>query len=209
MKKLFTNDKFFLANVLIAAIGLVINFVICRFIYPPEWSTGFILFIIVAVCLLVVYFSYKKHNKNVMKGMIGAVLMAYLIEGILGLNVNYTPFDRICTRLMFALSVCLFISHFVINGSRKASPVSVLINQLLCFTNAITSIVWNAIGNNGTLELVASVLSAIAWSCVMFSIVCVESRLDAYRLDREAAGWTEEKGYPEGYVHEYEKNVKK
>jgi len=24
-------------------------------------------------------------------------------------------------------------------------------------------------------------------------------------LDREAAGWTEEKGYLEGYVHEYEK----
>jgi len=29
--------------------------------------------------------------------------------------------------------------------------------------------------------------------------VCVESRLDAYRLDRETAGWSEEKGYPEGY----------
>ena len=31
-------------------------------------------------------------------------------------------------------------------------------------------------------------------------VVCVESRLDAYRMDREAAGWTEERGYPEGYV---------
>jgi len=40
---------------------------------------------------------------------------------------------------------------------------------------------------------------------VTAAIVCVESRLDAYRLDREEAGWTEEKGYPEGYVHEHQK----
>jgi len=52
---------------------------------------------------------------------------------------------------------------------------------------------------------IADVIGMLSYSCMVAAIVCVESRLDAYRLDREAAGWTEEKGYPEGYVHEYEK----
>jgi len=45
----------------------------------------------------------------------------------------------------------------------------------------------------------------MGFACMTATIVCVESHLDAYRIDREAAGWTEEAGYPEGYVHEYQK----
>jgi len=55
------------------------------------------------------------------------------------------------------------------------------------------------------LTITASIFDIIGFIGTALVVVCVESRLDAYRLDREAAGWTEEKGYPEGYVHEYEK----
>jgi len=81
-------------------------------------------------------------------------------------------------------------------------------NQVLCALLSVSFLVWDIIwacvcGN--TLDAVSSISLALGFIGLFATIVCVESRLDAYRLDREAAGWTEEAGYPEGYVHEYEK----
>lgn len=62
---------------------------------------------------------------------------------------------------------------------------------------------------DGVLNSGISVVNIVTLLAVCGVIVCVESRLDAYRLNREKAGWTEETGYPEGYRHEYEKEKDK
>jgi len=210
MKKLFTNDKFFLAMVLCAVIGEAVYACINIFVYRYAIQAQFTL-IFRVLCVIFLYSSYRKHSKNVMKGMMGALLAAQLITAIQYLSEFLIPAEYICLPLFAILSALIFINHFIINADHKASPSMVKLNQilvvLLFINDAVLEISWFA-ANPTSFCFVVSVANIIGFLGMSTSIVCVESRLDAYRLDREKAGWTEEKGYPEGYVHEYQKNIK-
>jgi len=207
MKKLFTNDGFFLAMVLCAVVGGVISCLISIICWDTS-DQALILTIIKLLCVMALYISYKKHSKNVMKGLMGALLMAQLTVAINYLSSCYIPADRICYPILLILSALLFINHFIINSDHKASPAMVRINQLIILAIVLDCvaicITWS-IAYPIPLAIFVDVLGMIAAIGSYSAVVCIESRLDAYRLDREAAGWTEEAGYPEGYVHEYQK----
>jgi len=211
MKKLFVNDRFYLAMVLCAVIGNVLDTIIFA-VVVNEFPISKVQLLIRVVCLIALYISYRKHSKNVMKGLMGALLMAQLLTAI-GLlsNMNF-PIDIICVPVFAVLSLLLLINHFVINSDHHSSPVMVRINQILGILLVVNEIIWAGnlvITMYSTFILALQIANVIGCIGMVLSIICVESRLDAYRIDREVAGWTEEKGYPEGYVHEYEKKENK
>jgi len=209
MKKLFTSDKFFLAAVLLAALGSI-PFCICCLMLWMQYSYMAVIVIVNAVSAIAFYVSYRKHSKNVMKGLGGFLLM-----GLLALTIVATfPLDP-ADPLYIVLSlgnllvvIVLCVNHFVINSDHHSKNANIRLNQVLLFVQFVLYIVmaakWIA-GMSGIILVLYMIGIPVTAFGVTASIVCVESRLDAYRLDREAAGWTEEKGYPEGYVHEYEK----
>ncbi|GEM_PF-467738 len=214
MKKLFTNDKFFLTMVLCAVIGLI-EYAIYLFVCAPIdfISVAACCYVGSAICIGALYISFKKHHKNVMKCLIGALLMALVLDGVTSLSFIYATVNLICVPIYILLSLGIFINHCIINESRKASPAQVSLNHILVVAFALNMIAW-VIGtcisfDISPIDSISMAFYIIGCTCLAASIVCVESRLDAYRLDREAAGWTEEKGYPEGYVHEYEKKDNK
>lgn len=209
MKKLFTNDKFFLAMVILAVIGLI-EYGIYLFtggaIYYTSVGGGSLM---AAICTGALYVSYRKHHKNVMKCLIGALLMALILDGVTSFSFMNVTADYICTPIFVLLSLGMFVNHCIINESRKASPAQVGLNRVLVVAFALNMIIW--VGSSliilpvRPIDTISMVFYIIGCVCLAAVIICIESRLDAYRLDREAAGWTEEKGYPEGYVHEFEK----
>jgi len=69
-KKIFTNDKFFGAVTFLGVIA-PIAYAIIGIVSFPESMDVLIINIFIALGLLSIYVSYKKYNKNVMKGMIG------------------------------------------------------------------------------------------------------------------------------------------
>ncbi len=201
MKKLFTNDHFFLASAFIAAIGtLFFNFVMI-FLYTGTTQIFFVN-MICAICALLVYFSYDAHAKNVMKGMMGALLMALLLKAMMMISYNSIPADTTFSYITLILSAVLFINHFLINGSRDPSPANVKLNQVTCIALAACRLVWDLMQLPycaNLLDSVSTVVLAVSWPFLYAVVVCVESRLDAYRTDRSAAGWTIDAGYPEEY----------
>jgi len=207
LKKLFTSDKFFLIMVLCGILGGLAYAAIAIFAWNYAIQSQLVL-LLRLVCVLALYISYKKHSKNVMKGMLGALLMAQMITAILYFSEITIAADNICVPIYVILSALLFINHFVINSNRKASPVMITINQIVILLLTVNNTVWGVtwiIAFPNAITFFSSIAVIIGFAGMASVIVCVESRLDAYRLDREAAGWTEEKGYPKGYVHEYEK----
>ena len=202
------NDKFFLTMVVFGFIGSVI----CAIFYAiPSLedfdlaSTSF--FILEGACLISLYLSFKNHAKNVMKGMMGALLAAMLLDCTCWLNTYFGP-DTVFSCIAIALNAVLFIDHFIINGERRSKPVNVRINQVVVCLLSIVYVAWDAswaLSYPLGIITVAAVSSSIHCIGVIATVVCVESRLDAYRIDREKAGWTEEKGYPEGYVHAHDR----
>jgi len=210
MKKLFMNDKFFLAAVLMSVIGTLAFTVYCLSQWL-QYSYMAVIVLVNAVSTVALYGAYKKHSKNVMKGLIGFLLM-----GLLALTITAVfPLEPeqllylIVSLINFAVVLALCINHFVINSDHHSRNANVRLNQVLLFVMFILFVVMAAVwivGITGILPIIYMIGIPVAAFGVTSTVVCVESRLDAYRLDREAAGWTEEAGYPEGYVHQYEKN---
>jgi len=207
VKKVFTNDKFFLAVTVIGFAGIVCSSILGFVLYPAMFN-GWILNIALALCHLFLYSSYKKHSKNVMKGLMGASLFGAMIFTVDSFQWNVSVLDDVCSILTVLMAVGLFVTHFFINSNHHSKPGLIRFNQVLILLLAVVNVVWNVdwliVYDSLPVRLFCLVLM-IGWPCAMATTVCIESRLDAYRLDREAAGWTEEKGYPENYVHEYEK----
>ncbi len=208
MKKIFTNDKFFLAAVLFAVLGNGIYAILALCATEFALSSPIIGQLIRVLCAIFLYSSYKKHSKNVMKGLMGAMLMAQLILSIDYLSQKTLPIDGVCMPVVVVLSALLFINHFIINSDHHSSPAMVRLNQIIAVLLIVNEIVWSGTWvavSFSPLYLIAAIMGILGFIGFVGAVVCVESRLDAYRLERENAGWTEEKGYPENYVHEYEK----
>ncbi len=209
MKKLFTNDNFFASMTVIAIIGMLFSDII-NWVFLPESRSAIMLDLLSVLCVLFLNMSYKEHSKNAMKCLMGALLMLVIVRPVdmIGVYVSKLPLLVVVMFIYALLAVILFVTHVLINSDRRSSQQYVSLNQWLCLLIFICELL-------GTLILLptceqvivklAGIIGALAFACVTASIVCVESRLDAYRIDREAAGWSEEMGYPEGYVHEYEK----
>ncbi len=201
MKKLFTNDRFFLAVTAIAVLGEMFFASLMLIAHPDSIrSTG--IFLLLAIFLLCVYCSYRDHSKNVMKGLIGSVLTVLLMVSLSYLTEMESLFDKMFAPFFLVLVATLFVNHFSINADRHPSPGGILLNQILSCLVAAVYLAWilcELPAATDFTEKIANIVHAVAFPCFIAAIVCVESRLDAYRVSREAAGWTIEKGYPEGY----------
>ncbi len=214
MKKLFTSDRFFAVSLVLSTIGMIIyaTRMFCRAFQTAEmiyWSYG-LTHVVYPACLIVLFVTYKRHNKNVMKAMMGALMMTLVLDSFSYLQ-SFRAFDVTFAIVYIMVAIGLFTNHMLINGTHCSSRKNVTVNQVLVLLLALGHIVWfvytlpSFISDSWmTFSFVGYVLGYVFMAV---AIICVESRLDAYRLDREAAGWTEEKGYPEGYVHECGKNT--
>jgi len=210
LKKLFTNDVFFAVAAILGFLGELIFCTIAGICYPQSIGEYIIIFLS-GLLSLFLYVSYIKHNKNAMKAQMGAILMAEISAAVCSVGTHLFSTFFVYIVVQFVLALLLFVNHIAINSVHNSSPKKVFVNQIVCVLLAITVFVWDINGLSqckNTLEVFSVICDMIGHPCMIAVVVCVESRLDAYRIGREAAGWTEEKGYPEGYVHEYQKNQK-
>jgi len=202
LRKLFMNEKFFF-GVFLA------NFISCgtlgvSYIYPQfelyNVTAGLVM-LLTAVCVITLFASYKNHAKNVMKGMMGALLMALVISAFI-LVESRRVLDVICGWINVLLVLGFAVDHFMINGTHLASPAKIRVNQVLLAAIVVNKLVWDVLSiliSATSTVIFAAILDVVATASIAGAVVCVETRLDAYRLKRESAGWTEEKGYPKEY----------
>jgi len=194
-------------------------------IFVPLYAL-LIIDVVFVFCIIFLYRAFIHHNKNVQKGLLGAVLMWYLFDNINyylnGILLNKDTFPAynnvpgliyvIFNLIIALLFLCLFINHFIINSDHHSRPINIFINQLLVIVISILSISTipaSCILLSGrTWILIEEITWATGLPALVFLVASYETRLDAYKTNREVAGWTEEKGYPDGYVHEYEKKQK-
>ncbi len=203
MKKMFTNDLFFLIVVLLTVLSVGVA-CICSILNGSGFLFDCWTGVIAAAGVLSLYISYKTHNKNVMKGLIGFVLAVILM-----LDVYYFGFDLSLYEsadvlaidfVFFALDLILIVNHFILASDHGSRPVNILVNQIVLFLQAATSagyyiltITENALeygsAAGGSDALIPVINIAFALSCTMTfaAVVCVESRLDVYKARREKA----------------------
>ena len=164
----------------------------------------FIIDLVFFLCVAALFGAYCKHNKNVQKGLLGAILMWYLYDEINYIVGNiifdsevFTRYNNfwgrgyiymsIATMVLFA---ALFVNHFIINGDHHSRSVNVFFNQLLVIVIAVVSIVsmcFQCFVFDGNF---ASILEALSWhtglAALVLMIAAYESRFNAYKLKRES-----------------------
>ena len=202
------NDKFFLTMVVLGAAGGILSAIFNAIPSFEDFNPPAVFFFTFdSICLICLYISYKRHDKNVMKGMIGAVLTALLLDCTCWLDTYFGP-DTIFSCTLFVLKVIIFVNHFIINKEHHSMPINIRINQIVLVVWCLVCIAWDAVWAF-SFPLGKDTFGAVVECCycigAFVSIVCIETRLDAYRIEREKAGWTEEKGYPEGYIHAHDR----
>jgi len=209
LKKLFTNDSFFRLAALCGVVANVLGLIV-RMLMGAAGTIDFpysMKCLFEGACMLVLFLSYNRHNKNLMKGILGALLAVNLLTSvdIMPVMLGF-PLDFTIAVAFFLLSLILFVNHFVMSSSRQSSPKNIYLNQIVSILLImIPGVLWGVVGivyDHSVPGVVTQAIDVIGFSGMIAAIVCIESRLDAYRLDRETAGWTEERGYPEGYVHQ-------
>ena len=204
-RNFFANDKVFLTSTVIAAIGSLLNGVNV-IVTTRRYFTGVVSFFLVA-CIIIMYTSYVHHEKNVMKGMIGTylgikvVFNTYVIcTAVTNLTIFKIPFTAldISSAVSLVISILFTINHYLINSDHHSNPTRVFLNQLLIIVNAIEVIVvYASVLSQSTVggSLLNSIVVVICGigAVVSYNVVaCIETRLDVYRVEREANGWKPE-----------------
>ena len=211
MKNLLKNDKLLYSLPWIYLITTIAYEVVCYFNWEFSFALSDILHEIINVAIVFcITISFKKHEKNIMKFLFGALMMGRVMYA---LNyVDYYFFGdydslvcKISSMAFFLLYLLFFFNHLLLGYGHKASPAKMKFNYVIGGLILVTLIVWNLILSSTAMQYAETVLAVISEAALVFEVLCIETKVDAYKLDREAAGWTQEKGYPEGYVHEYEK----
>lgn len=162
--------------------------------------------VILFLCILFLFISFRKHNKNVQKGLFGAVLMYYLYDEITLLfgNIIFSEAGRVqystkegtlyivCNIITLVLYIALFINHFLINSDHHSKSVSVLFNLIIAIIFIAVSVLGIVFQLTVFKEAIYFALESISWhlGIILFviMIVCYESLIDKYKVRREEFG---------------------
>jgi len=196
---IFLNSQWFTAFTAIMFISGMVELFLCIF----EHSTSYIMVPFVAILGVVMYASYRAHDKNVMKGLMGAELMWMLTQEItfscsllisekeafmLSLGSGY-PFFVIIDIISLLTMLFIFALHFMINSQHESSPTEIWLNQLL---NVLLIVIYLLttilllIFDSLSISMVVLMIFKVS---LMLMIISIESRLDEYRIKRERRGW--------------------
>ena len=164
--------------------------------------TEFVLNLFMVICTIFLFVAYKKHNKNIQKGLLGVVLcwdlyneMDYFCETVF--NGNFSSLWNIASgRTWFIINVIMrtlyliyFINYFLIVGKHSSSPKKILVNQIICIVISIAAIL-SLIAQMFVLQGNAYLLfESVAWHlffiAYIFMLTSYQTHFEVWREKRE------------------------
>jgi len=189
LREFFVSDNIFYIFALLA-IGFNLFIGIIDFAQGQIYTGCMAIACSVAMIFLVV--SYIRHEKNVMKGLIGVVLtLCFSYKLYITVNASTTA-ELIINIIMLACILFILVNHFIINSDHHSNPDKIFHSQLMAFIyfvfTVILLIVQIAILKQDPSK---AVLVSLFWLATVAFIICIETKLDSFRISREEKGWTE------------------
>jgi len=159
---------------------------------------------LIAIMCFMMYASYHTHTKNVMKPVIGATLVMFLywavdngfyylqyIKEYIEYYVNdiaFIVYMIACIAICFALAA-VNIVHYIINSTHHSSPKMIKLNKVfywiyfgLVLIKAISCILMEP----SLTWILSDFFGCMADCFAMAIVIIIESKLDGYRILREA-----------------------
>ncbi|MBQ8666298.1 MAG: hypothetical protein IJ526_05510 [Lachnospiraceae bacterium] len=185
-KKGFEKDSMLMGSALAGSILWIINAV---FNFIATDYRAFLINILYVICLITLCGAEFKKEKNVIQGMIGALLMVSVIGNV---NVLTEMIQAdIPSRALwlvitgFVLMLFLFLNHFLLSHSQYHNNRRVCINQLIVIALLLLrtyQIIANLVGGGISTLVIEIEVGLLAIIPTLNVVVCVECRNDGYRI---------------------------
>lgn len=159
---------------------------------------------VMAVLCFMMYITYRSHDKNVMKPLLGAALMLMLCYELLnwggmylqhfGEVLEYFGKDNVfavyaITKIVtFFVLAAINVIHYLINYTHHSSPGKVTANRVLCTVFVVLVVIQAvclSLAEDGIAMIIADCLCAVSDVFMLAIVVNIESKLDAFRIARE------------------------
>ena len=194
LEKIFIDDRVFTGAAITSAVGFILH---AECALMPAFSDfpGAMNYLLCGGCMLAMLISYRRHSKNVMKGMMGA-LLAISLSNAFNAADTAGGFDVILSWVSIVSLGALFINHFLINSTHYSSPQNIRINQMLVLAVMAVDVcrfVQLLAAARTTMDSIDALLFLLGDLPFAAAVICIESRLDLYRAQREAAGFDPDK----------------
>lgn len=195
LRDFFEDDKTFFASTVIAAVCFLCSGVNMCFLLTK--TTNIVYYLYAALLLLIgpivaiLYYSYVKHNKNVMKGLMPLLLaLLFVIDLVAFLDayLNGEMLEKIVAGANSIIDVAIIVVHFLINSDHHSSPILVAANQILLIIYTLLSVVtlFPVIFLSGSIIIgLGSLLTSFAYVALVSTIICIETRIDAFKAKRD------------------------
>ena len=214
LKKLFESNSFFAASAIISFVIFMLDLIakaVSGIASGSLFSVGYadsMIVLLIPFTIAGLYISYRLHMKNLMKGLLGVLLVCTLLNTLSNLESHVLAGESggiiVLRCLLCLLTLVFLVNHFIINSDRYPRPHNVMVNQIavsLIFVLELVLMIRAFAVNIGLTGAVVFgyIASFLGVTLMLAFMCCIETKLDAYRIRRTDAGWTEETGYPEGY----------
>lgn len=164
------------------------------------WIVQSVILMILSILLVA---SYKSHQKNVMKPLIGGTLLIFMFyeatqaaefiqyfDSYVGLMVESGFFGVyvLIQVLQAIVLIILNINHYLINTTHAGSPQVVAANKffyILFVIFAIAQAVVYALCGSSTFDTLSQVFGCISDIFMLAIIIIIEGLVDEFRIKRE------------------------
>ncbi|MBR1431842.1 hypothetical protein [Ruminococcus sp.] len=183
-KQFFKRDSFLMWSILIGSILWLTNAV---FNFAAKDYRAFCINVLYVICLLTLGGATFKQEKDIVQGMIGALMMVSVIgnDNVLSEMLDTTVPSRALWQMIVGavLTVGLFINHFMITRKKTRKLWRIEINQcivLLLLLFRTYQVIENIVSRGFTTLMAEITVGLLAIVPTLNVIACIESRTDTY-----------------------------
>ena len=192
IKRFFRKDSFLMWSILIGSILWLTN---AAFNFAAKDYRAFCINLLYVICLLTLGGAAFRQEKDIVQGMIGALMMVSVIGNVNVLSemLDTTVPSRTLWQMIVGavLTVGLFINHFMITRKKTRTLWRIKINQGIVFFLLLFrtwQVIENIVSRGFTPLMVEITVGLLAIVPTLNVIACIESRTDAYVPENRTQG---------------------
>ena len=184
IKRFFKKDSFLMWSILIGSVLWLTN---AAFNFAAKDYRAFCINGLYVICLLTLGGATFRQEKDIVQGMIGALMMVSVIGNVNVLSemLDTTVPSRTLWQMAVGavLTVGLFINHFMITRKKTRTLWRIEVNQGIVFFLLLFrtwQVVENIASRGFTLLMIEITTGLLAIVPTLNVIACIESRTDSY-----------------------------
>jgi len=184
IKRFFRKDSTLMWSILIGSILWLTN---AAFNFAAKDYRAFCINLLYVICLLTLGGATFRQEKDIVQGMIGALLMVSVIGNVNVLSemLDTTVPSRTLWQMIVGavLTVCLFINHFMITRKRSRKLWRIEVNQGIVFFLLLFrtyQVIENIASRGFTPLMIEITVGLLAIVPTLNVIACIESRTESY-----------------------------